>query len=486
MIYSGTCKTENVEIISPIRTTNRAEIIIAKIYIYMLPVRMISPLVFSQKLLAACARSFDLVFHLLGFFLFFILARSTNTYADKNQKQLMRFLIYMVLWFNISSFIMAFFIQARFGNIGNEDAYSSVFYQAIYFFQYMFMLIYNRRIFSIVTKDDILKILNRVSNALLVIGYLQICVMTFGSIFVKIYNTINVCDVLIPANKLSKLSLSGSEGAYAGSLIAIFAFPLIFARLLNAEKTYKNIVKIFIWLPVLYYTYSSAAYILFAMELITFSVILLTTRKNSGLKILLLITAVIVLVFSLFPETIISIMPQNVSNKIRYLLFEKATDLSNGSTVSRMMPVYMNAGAFSEYPVIGVGNGCQGYFYEKYFPQWAYNVKGSDFLFFLQKAQNGIANGAVFVLSILSGYGIVGSILFISFIVKCVRYAKKNKERMKQFYYMYLIGMAALLFDGLRTGFEGKYYIWFIISLPFIVNSEKSDVQKKGKQYVGL
>ena len=53
--------------------------------------------------------------------------------------------------------------------------------------------------------------------------------------------------------------------------------------------------------------------------------------------------------------------------QIEYLLFEKATDSDNGSTVSRTVPLLVNWGAFMEHPIFGVGNGLQGYYYEKFY-----------------------------------------------------------------------------------------------------------------------
>ena len=441
---------------------------IAKAYIFLLTFRMVSPFMFAQSIVGPCARSTDLILHLIGLSLIAVGGRERVNRGSEEQKRLLRFFIGMIIWFNISSFIMAAFIQAKYGNIGSDNAFGAVFYMAIYFLQYMFMVIYNREIFMLISKAEILSVLGKSITALLILGYIQLAVINSGGALNDIYDRLDFLDVLIPAGIMSKLSLTGSEGASAGTIIATLIMPYYFSKILFNDNPFYNFIMVAVWLPLLYSTYSSTAYITFSCCCIIFLFIYMFTKRHILPKMFILLLFIFLLIILLFPDMFISVLPYEVSQKINYLLFDKAMDISNGSTASRTIPFYMNFGAFSEYPVLGVGNGCQGYFYVKYFPDWAYNVPGSDVSVFLERSKNGIANAGVFTLSILSGYGIVGTALFIIYIFKSYRVLVINKIRHDHFYYIALLSWPIIIISGLQGSFEGNYLVWFMLSLQFI------------------
>lgn len=130
---------------------------------------------------------------------------------------------------------------------------------------------------------------------------------------------------------------------------------------------------------------------------------------------------------------------------------------------------------------MGVGNGLQGYFYVKYFPTYAYNVAGSDVGVFLETSKNTISNGGCFFPSLLSGYGIIGCALIFAFVYKYSRFVKEKAKIMGQFYYQFIIAILCFFIAGFQGDFNGEYFTWFVICLPFICNSdmdggEKSDI----------
>ena len=190
----------------------------------------------------------------------------------------------------------------------------------------------------------------------------------------------------------------------------------------------------------------------------------------------------------LFGNEIIDMLPEKISNNIKYLLFEKIQDSNNGSTVWRSVPLYYNWGAFTEYPLIGVGNGLQGYFLEKYFPDAMRTVKGVDAVGLLKNWTSGVSNGALFWPSILSGYGIIGVFLVLIYIVKSERLIRKKMKALGTLYYMYRLSIFAIIFAGFATDFVAKYYIWFAISIPLIPVANQNgaeltniDIQKRNK-----
>ena len=149
----------------------RLPILIIKAYIFLLPFRMISPLLFTKQYLGVCANYFDLVLHLLGLLLIFIRSRGViHIYKDKTST-LFHYFAWMIAWFNLSSFIMAFIMQNKHGNIGKDSAFHGIAGMLVYFTQYAFMVFYNKEIFKEISKEEIISILNKVINILLFIGY---------------------------------------------------------------------------------------------------------------------------------------------------------------------------------------------------------------------------------------------------------------------------------------------------------------------------
>ena len=132
-----------------------------------------------------------------------------------------------------------------------------------------------------------------------------------------------------------------------------------------------------------------------------------------------------------------------------------------------MVPFITNWRAFLQHPILGVGNGLQGYYYIQFFPEWAQNVAGSDVGIFYRTAQSQIVNGGLFFPSLLSGYGIVGIVFIISFLRKLHLRAKKLCLYHAEFSDYFRIAVWAIIVCGLQSELAGNYFIWFVISLPF-------------------
>lgn len=454
----------------------KLQVVVAKAYIFFLPVRMISPLIFTKVFVGASAAYFDLILHLLGLILILVGNRGViKTGVDKTCK-LFQFFALMIVCYNLSSIIMAVVIQNIYGNIGSESAFRAVSGMLIYYTQYLFIVYYNKEIFKMLTPGDISKILGKTVLLLLIIGYIQIAVMNLHGVIEKIYDAADFFHILVDSSRLSKLSLTGGEGASAGNLIGILILPFLLARILSEAKVLKNIIIFILWLPIVYFTNSTTAYWSCVIDIAVFlALFLLKKKKWIKLVLTFLIISVCLLFAVMFPAVVKQILPDEFSERIEYLLFEKAIDPNNGSTVSRTIPLLVNWGAFTEYPILGVGNGNQGYFYSKYFPEWAHHVAGSDVGYFYNKAQTEITNGAVFFPSLLSGYGIVGVTLLVVYFVQCVVLLKEKKKALGMFYYIFFMSWAAVLFSGMQGEFVGEYYIWFMLSVPYMVPKISSD-----------
>lgn len=447
---------------------------IAKLYLYCLTFRMISPLVEVLAPLKAVASRFDFILNVLGIVLYLLTTRGVIPYnRNSSNGKLFSFFAGMLLLFNCTSLIMATVFQIVYGNHGTESAFSGILGSEIYCIHYIIIVAYNRRIFSIISKELIDKIVGRVCIFLLCLGYFQIFWLSFGGVFEKILNTVDVFYILHPAYAMEKLPLTETEGASAGGLFGIFVLPYLLSKIVVDQDRRKNWIQIMLWVPVVIFMRSTSAVFITIGAILAYLLVIKRTRTHF-LLIFLLAIVLTVLYFIGF-EKIISfiskITPADIN--LKYLIFEKLIDQDNASTVERIIPLYINFGAFKEWPLFGCGNGLQGYFYEKYFPQFALNVTYNiTILKDLYTAKNQIYNGSLLLPSILSGYGIVGTSVFVVYVIKSLRHVRARIDAMGHFGYYYLIACGALLVHGFQGGISGRYYIWFVLSLPYLLSQE--------------
>ena len=448
--------------------TNSLEIKMAQLYCILLPFRMIFQLSFLKSVFGVCANYLPFIFHLLGLFIWMANERGRIDLSTK--RGLMGEAGRLVLYLNLSSLVMAFVIQMKYGNHGGENAFLGILGMEIYFFQYFFMFLYNYRVFRILTVATINKTLHASCLSLLFIGYFQVLVM--NGIGGSIYDGLNFLGVLNSSDNLPKLCLTGVEGATAGCIIGVFVMPFLLSKVLNEERKY--FFEILLWIVPILYTNSSTAYLLFVTDWIVFFIILLTKSKNPRKIIRIFLITIICIALGLCALFLLGVIDESVLDAVYYNLFIKPVSFdSNGSTTSRTIPFYVNWGAFTEYPIIGTGNGLQGYFYERYFPSWAVNVAGSDVGVFLENSRNGISNGGVFIPSLLSGYGIIGMALIAHFVYRCIKENSNNKMYDDNMHDLYVISGIAFVVMGFQGDAYGLYFAWFMLSIPFLVRREK-------------
>ncbi len=455
---------------------------IAKLYIFLLTLNMIGPLTFTQTFFHAAAAKTDFVLHVIGIYLILRRNHWNIRFTDSSESRLLKFFAGVVLLLNVSSLVMACVMQSSYGSIGSDTAFSAISGMIIYWFQYVFIFWYNKEIFSFLTKEEIVKVLQAEMWALLVLSYIQLAAMNIGAVG-SIYDKLDIFSVFVDKRIMTKVSLTGTEGASAGGIISILVMPFLLSCILNRKQHKKEIIQILLWIPPLYNTNSSTAYMTTAAVFVIF-IFVGGKRGIISRNALLILCGVagVLLVIYLNGDTILSLMPEDMSEQIRYLLFEKATDHDNGSTVSRTIPLITNWGAFTEYPFLGVGNGCQGYFYRKYFPSWAMNVAGSDVMVFYERAGQGIANGAVFFPSVLSGYGIAGTLFLVIYLFKSHRLLKSKKGKLGMFVDFYWLALIPIFMNGFQGEFAGEYYIFFLLSIPYMVpdRSEEGELELEG------
>ncbi len=447
--------------------TNKLEIWIARLYVFFLPFRLFTQLSILKSFVGVCANYMPFVFHVLGLLMWIVNEHGRLSLNSRENAYTLRSGGATYVYLTISSVIMACIIQATHGSHGGESAFSGISGMIIYFLQYLLIFTYNIRVFALLSLEDLNRILHRVCIVLLIIGFFQVLVM--NGVGGGIYDALNIFGNLNPSTYLPKLCLTGAEGATAGCIIGVFVFPYLISQIIKSIK-YIYIIELLLWLIPLFFTRSSTAFIIAAVDILVMLYFMLFKSENrsSHMKMLVFVLIAILLVGFILVQ--LGVINTSVTEQIQYLLLDKATDKTNGSTTSRTVPLIVNWGAFTEYPILGVGNGLQGYFYEKYFPSWAFSVEGSDVKNFLTNSRTGIANGGVFIPSLLSGYGIIGCLVIFVFAVKLVKLAKRHSETSGNLYYMFIVGSIAFIIQGFQGDAYGMYIFWFVLSLPFFTN----------------
>ena len=445
-----------------VRTSN-LEIRLAKIYIFLLPIRMISPLLGIAAIFHGAAIYFDFILNILGILLYLYHSSGKIYITNDDSSRLTKDFVVSVVILNAISILMAIETQIIQGNYAGESAFSGIIGMQIYYFQFALIILYNRRVFTILLEDEIWKILSWSSTFLLMLGYIQIAALLFGGFFRNIINSVDVFHILWPDNNMWKLSLTGKEGAEAGTILGVLVLPYLLSSIAIGESKFQSILQIILWIPVLVMMQSTSAYLMAVSAVVGYFFFMFSSDKRKQFIMLLLIIFC-GSVIAFFGDSIMDRLPSD----IRYLIFTKATDMNNGSTISRMVPLITNWKAFLEHPLFGVGNGLQGYYFTKNIPQWMLNVPGSDIGTFYQTAKSQIINGGVFFPSYLSGYGIIGIGILMYLIYKIKRIMNYMKMNSRKFYTLFSIAILPIVVCGFQGDFSGNYLIWFVISLPFI------------------
>ncbi len=440
----------------------KLELLIAKLYLFLLPVRMINIFSNITLFIGEPAKYFDFILNILGLSLIFIRFLFTKRISNSSKKEkLFDYFVLMITIFNISSFIMSIIIDSKYGTYANETSYFATAKVILVFIQYTSMIFYNKEIYKILGIEKIKNILYKSVSFLLILGYIQLFVILFGGIIEELYIKFDILDIFVDNVSKVKLSLTDTEGSLAGDLITIFILPFLAGNYITEDNNKKYILQLIAWIPLIIVSNSLSAYILSVAFFITFIFYIIKIGKFKKI-IYLFFTVPIVLVIAF--SIIYKVIPPDLQKKIVYTITEKFEDKKNGSVALRTIPFKYNFGAFKEYPIFGVGNGNQGFFYYKYVDysaRSAQEVKESYY-----NAGKTIYNGSLFLPTILSGYGILGVILLIIYIYKSEKEIHKNKEDLRSFYYFYKISRIVILVAGFQNQFVGIYYIWFVLSIP--------------------
>lgn len=439
---------------------NKLEKAIFIIYLILLPVTCFRPL---DKYFMGITDSVSVFFHFIGLILIFI------NYKRKKHKMssLLKYSLLMISILNISSIFMALILFSKLGTWLGRNTFIAIFPQVIYYTQIAFVLYYN---YNSLNKFGI-KLVKRIFEIniiyLLILGYIQILVINFNIPFLEsIYK--KVAEVFVNNSYVlthNRVCLVATEASVAGVLLSIFIIPYIMAKILVRNNKYWVILALYI--PIVYFTKSTSAYL--GIFMVCGIVLYIFIKEYFNFKRLInfsLVIGIIVCISVLYLNNSRSNQNSEMFYNIKSIAINKLFDRNNYSTVHRTTSLYTGARAVIDYPILGVGNGNQGFFYIKHFPEWGYKSPESIDYY---TGKSGWPGAGAFIPAYLSGYGIVGFILLIIFAVKSQRAIRKIKNYDMEWVFFYYIAIVGFLISAIISiDIVGNYYIIFILSLPLL------------------
>ncbi len=447
------------------------EKLMAKLYLYFLPFQMFTPFIFLNSLFVGLGKRASFLFLLMVIFVSFLSIRGLTYRNDKSGKLFNHF-IFMYIVGDITSLVMAAVLFSELGTIGGENTFNGVIPKICFTFAYMVFMYYNQELFRQLSKEEIGTIFDRIVTICICIGFLQIFVILFGGPFSQIYDIINLAFEAWSLDRITftgRIALLTTEPASGAGFLGVVVAPYLFSKYIANKFKFIDSIKLLLIIIVLYFTKSTTGYSLLSLDFLLFGFIILRTREINTAKKTLVIFLMII-AFAIFGITV-------VANEVLFghitSVFDKLFNLDNTSSMSRKVGLYVNWGIFQRFPLFGVGNGNQGFFYREFFPKEAFSSIWAVERY--NEAAYTLMDGGVFFGAFLSGYGIIGFGLLIAFIRKSIIIMKNNKRIYGYLYYFYIISGVALVVNGLSSTLVGDYSMWFIVSLPLAIRYWKSD-----------
>lgn len=439
------------------------------LYILLLPIQLLSVFRrFTGFFPGNASIQNDFFIMLVGLGLIILITRGRIPYQNNS---VITNVIKLIIKLEILSIIASCILFIPYGNLYGENTFSASFPSMIYLGLTGVAFYYNYFMTKYVKKEAIEKILDILCLLMLILGVIQIAIINGIPLLGFLYDRIDVFDVLPNSAfmiTMGRICLTGSEPSSIGMIVNVLLLPYCMGKILNKENKKKYKLYMVFLIIICFFSFSSTVYV--GTLLNSVSAIVLYLKKNirkNIRKTVLTVLGVIIVVFAISATGVIqnSIIGKTINN----LVFEKTTDEENMSTAHRYSTVINDVYAFLHSPIIGVGNGNQGFTYNEAMnlPIISSDIKNNPETQNILSGNAGVANGGAFVPAFISGYGLLGVFLLVIFIRKCLRHIRDNEKQFGSMGYLYLIGGFSFL--GMTTvsgGLDGNFLAIFVCSIP--------------------
>lgn len=379
---------------------------------------------------------------------------------------------YMYVFVSLYSFVWACAFY-DFGIVSGKTSFGCIPRSIVLNFLAILSIYYNSVAFSRFIKfEDIVPVIKKQSVILLSLGYIQLGMLYGVPGCAQINDALGSVFYICQSDKLISgdrgITLFGAEPSSIGALM-IVTIPFIFALDIKEKKWRRTIL----WSILFLSSGSSQALVMFIIGI----TVALYFRFKKKIQRLFYIGSFSIGMFMAFFYTYGIDSTQNITNdgSISYILYGKMVDTDNHSTATRVSTIINDVKIFAEYPLTGVGDGMQAFFYNKNTPGWCAQ---SDEVQEILKGNVAASGGGNFFATFISAYGIIGILLMVMFVRM---YRKDICKYLLPCDNVVIIATSISIIIFLAAGwytvsFFNNEYVPLMLSLPYLGLSLKRKV----------
>ncbi len=432
---------------------------IYKLYVLCLPFGMVFKIPFDDYLTNMIGGFSNLVM-LVGCFALMLKGKPL---INQRNKIFGGLYIYMAISSIVMAIVLSMFVDSKY-----ESPLSAISGDIVFYFLTILSVFYNSYCLShYVSFSSIYKIFDWQIVVLLIVGYAQLLgMMGMAGPYNLLSSFLALKDISWLTDLNRGVTFFGSEPASAAGLCFV-VFPYIYSSVQNNKGAKK---------------------LLYIIALLLFLVLVL--GSNSSQFLTMAIGSALLFVWSCFGKikkafyyisfslgllfAIAYISSENLStaanadsDSFEYVVFGKVVDKTNKSTAMRASTVINDLKVFADFPLTGVGDGNQGYFYAENQPMWTrYSGEVMDLI-----TKNVVPNGGGnFFPAYISAYGIIGIFVLIGFIGKYRKlYNSSFLQKDKRMDTIFQISIILFLFASWHVvGIKQSQTMIFVLSLPCV------------------
>lgn len=378
----------------------------------------------------------------------------------------------------VSTLLVSLLLYNSVGELWGETTLTASASTYIYMIVLVLVLCFFSQGYQYISKQALCAVIDKIVWIVLIVGYMQLAIL-FMPFLRLVYDALNIENWAASSAllvRMGRICTTGTEPSSMGLIIGVLVAPYLLAQILTGNKKKRGLFCAF--LPVLFFSYSSTAYIAIALNSILFLTIKFSkqepVKRKTIVQIVFILLFLVCFALCFFDE----ISNSFFGEQIRYYLFEKVQDQHNMSSMYRTSTVINDFKIFLDHPILGVGNGNQGFWYAENIPVWTMkSLETQNALL----GKVGVVNGGAFIPAYISAYGLTGILALFAFIYVYGKTLYRRRSELGPFYYMAIIGGITFLgLASMSTAVEGNFYFYFLLSIPMIASCQSGKNVKQG------
>ena len=431
--------SDNQAVVPPNNLFFKFEKIIFLIFLCFLPFEVFPFLHFSFSSIGYY--SFDFYVHVFG------LALLCASFFDKRFRYFNKLVIYLVclcFFLTLLSLINAFLAFDSFNGYYSTNPYLVVLYESFKYFHFVSIFFYTTYFIRFVTKKELLICFFVTIFVVFFVSGIQAIYLfsknqILGSFYDRFASFFGFQLTTFFTKQGGRVCGPFREPAHSDLFFGCFLIPslLSWALVAKNKKTKDFVIFAFLMVGALFIVYlakSTSLYFAVFFDFVVFFVVFLARVRNPVTK-----KRIVGITFIAACLLIAGLFSTAIGKTIYSSMIEKAFSSTNDSTLFRYSYAYSDLKTFLRMPLIGCGNGMQGYYYFN-------NIVGTRFSGAIEAVlaltgKLGLIYGGGFIPAYLSGFGICG--LVIGFPVVSL-FLKDFRSLSKQSAFLYTMLAIAL------------------------------------------